>query len=51
MKRLNTTRVPKNMIALEQDDLKPEPELSDEELLADAIRSAEEWYKNKNKNH
>jgi hypothetical protein len=53
VKSLRTNRVPKNMIVLTQDDLKPEQELSDAELLADAIRSAEEWQqsKNKNKNH
>lgn len=39
------------MIVIDQDDLKPEEELSDAELLADAIRSAEEWSKNKNKNN
>lgn len=52
MKRLNTNRVPKNMIVLDADDLKPEQELSDAELLADAMRSAEEWQQsNKKGNH
>lgn len=51
MKRIAGNRIPKNMIVIDQDDLKPEEELSDAELLADAIRSAEEWSKNKNKNH
>lgn len=50
MKRLNTNKVPKNMTVIDIDDLKPEPEMTDEELLADAIRSAEEWSNNKNKN-
>lgn len=51
MKRLNTNKVPKNMIVIDIDDLKPEPEMTDEELLADAIRSAEEWSNNKNNNN
>lgn len=50
MKRLNSKRAPKNMIVIDIDDLKPEPEMTDAELLADAIRSAEEWSNNKNKN-
>jgi len=32
-------------------DLKPQKELSDAELLADAIRSAEEWQQSKKKNN
>lgn len=52
MKNIRTNRVPKNMIVLTEDDLKPEQELSDAELLADAIRSAEEWQQSKKKkNH
>lgn len=43
-------RVPKNMIVVTRDELKPEKEMSDEELLADAMLSAQQWEMEKKKN-
>lgn len=51
MKRIRNGKVPKNMIVLTRDDLKSESELSDAELLADAIRSAEKWQQSKKKDN
>lgn len=49
MRKMRTDKIPKNMIVLTEDDLKPEQELSDAELIADALRSAQEWQQSKKK--